>query len=84
MKLIKLKLQGPSVARVPSKSLRGALEMFLHGNILQRYFKHNQLSVIEVCQAVNRDVMLFFLIVWHVGISQLLEICNLLQYLFSI
>jgi hypothetical protein len=70
MKLIKLKLQDPSLSRVPSKALRGPLVMCSHGHIflknLQRYFNHIRLSIIDVCQAIDRDDMIFFLILWFV------------------
>ena len=82
---MKLKLQGPSLAQVPSKALGGTLVRCSHGPIWQRYFNHNRPCVIEVCQAVNRDVVLFFLILWFCvcvcgggGICQLFEMCNLL------
>jgi hypothetical protein len=40
--------------------------MCSHGQILQRYFNHNRLCVIEVCQTVNRDAVFIFVILWCV------------------
>jgi hypothetical protein len=48
--------------------------MCSHGHILQRYFSHDRLCIIEVCQAVNRDVMLFFLIC---GVSMCDCVCGI-------
>jgi len=57
MKLMKLKLQGPTLALGPSKPLGGALVMCVTWSYVFekfakiRYLKHN-LSTIEICQAV--------------------------------
>ena len=49
--------------------------MCSHRHISQRYFNHNRLCVTEVCQAVNRDVTLFFLILWCVCMYVCMYVC---------
>jgi hypothetical protein len=58
MKLMKLKLQGPSLALAPSKVLGEAVVMCVtwlyvfEYFVKLRYLKHNRLITIEICQAV--------------------------------
>ena len=44
MKLMKLKLQGPSLARIPSKALGGALALYSHGLFFFNFQKQHILS----------------------------------------
>lgn len=59
MKPSKFRVQGPSLAWAPSKAQGGVLAMCSHGHMFfvkfakTSYFKHNQLSIVEVCQAVS-------------------------------
>jgi hypothetical protein len=55
MKLMKLKLQGPSLALAPSKALGGAVVMCVtwlyvfEKSAKLIYLKHNRLITIEIC-----------------------------------
>ena len=62
---VKLQRQGPSLAWAPSKALGGALVMCSHGHTFFlicniKSFNHNQLNIVEVCQAVNYYNFLHF------------------------
>ena len=60
-------LQGPSLGRVPSKALGGALKHYFHTYVFVKfgkgkYFKQTRLSIREVCQGREKRIILFFLI----------------------
>jgi len=64
---MKLKLQGPTLARALSKVMGGALVLCSHvhsfffiKSLKVRFFNHNRLRITEVCRAVHINIKLFF------------------------
>jgi len=72
VKLMKFKLQGPSLAQTPSKALRGALALYSHSHFFFNFQKQHILSasclVLQrgIRQMLNKSIVIFMDFVMYV------------------
>jgi hypothetical protein len=89
MKLMKLKFQGPPLVQAPSKRPGGggAYTMFTWSYVFiksakGRYFNLNHLSIIKVCQSINKNITVlnFFMFLVFVSIFKFVTWCDFFSH----